>query len=397
MSLVALTGYGAELQSIEDDIRTLGPDTLNPPIDVQDATKYAYRLYQRVSLNGDLNELPAAERAIDVVISELRRPDDLLVLKANLCFKLHRLDAVDQILTAHPHLRETREGLKLEADLHFQKGRYAQAREAYVQAIATERSWDNLARYAHFAGKFDGAAAADRLYVEAEDELTSKQMRSFAWVELQRGVLDLQHGRLEAAEAHYVIAERAYPGYWMVDEHRAALVARQGPLEGALELYLDLAGRVRKPELLQAVGELYRQLGEPDRAATYLDRVLVAYEESAARGEVHYYHHLVDFHCEVTRNTKEAVRWAREDVALRSNFSTKSALAWALHLDGASAEAVDWVEQALRCGVIDERLFSHAAVIYAGAGQHERSRYFSRQARKVNPWGGGFHTHYHCC
>lgn len=38
--------------------------------------------------------------------------------------------------------------------------------------------------------KMGDRSGADQLYLEAEDEITVKEMRSYAWVELQRGVLD---------------------------------------------------------------------------------------------------------------------------------------------------------------------------------------------------------------
>src|SRR5436190_14095758 len=226
MPTLTASPYEAELQRIEDDIESLGPGAVEPPIDVENATKYAHRLYQRASLNGDLRGLRAAERAMDAVIPQLQRGDDLLLLKASLCFKLHRLDGVRRILEARPDLCGTSEGRKLVADLHFQEGRYREARQAYLEAIAADRSWDNLARYAHYVGKFESAEAADEIYADAEEELTSKQMRSFAWVELQRGILDLERGRFEDAGVHYETAGRAYPGYWMVTEHQAGLLAQ---------------------------------------------------------------------------------------------------------------------------------------------------------------------------
>jgi tetratricopeptide (TPR) repeat protein len=110
---------------------------------------------------------------------------------------------------------------------------------------------------------------------------------------------------------------------------------------------------------------------------------------------VHYYHHLVDFHCAVTRNGPEAIQWARKDVEIRNNFSTQSALAWALHVGGEHAEALEWIEHALQSGVIDARLFSNAATIYDAAGQNQIARGYRARALELNPRLGSFHTHHH--
>jgi tetratricopeptide (TPR) repeat protein len=394
MPALTASPYQAELQRIEDDIDSLGPGAIEPPIDVENATKYAHRLCQRASLNGDLRGLRAAERAMDTVIPQLRRGDDLLLLKASLCFKLHRLDGVRAILEARPDLCGTSEGRKLVADLHFQEGRYREARQTYLEAIAADRSWDNLARYAHYVGKFESAEAADELYSEAEEELTSKQMRSFAWVELQRGVLDLERGRFDDAEVHYETAGRAYPGYWMVTEHQAGLLAQRGDVQAAAAMYEDLCRQVHKPELLQILGALYRHMGDARGAQPYLDRALAAFEESAACGEVHYYHHLVDFHSEITHDYREAIRWAAKDLELRNNYSTQAALAWALHRNGESEQAIKWLDEALNSGVQDAHLFAHAAAICKAVGQQLRADDYHHRSHAMNSRPVGFHTHH---
>lgn len=390
-----MTAYEVEIQKIEDDIKAFGPAALDSPLNLEKATTYAYRLYQRSSLNGDLTGFREAENVIDVVATQLQRPDDLLLLKANLCFKLHRTGCVRQILHDRPELRETSEGMKLEADLLFQDGQYAAARDGYMRVIEKNRSWDNLARYAHYLSKFEGAERGDAAYAEAEDELTSKQMRSFAWIQLQRGMLDLDRGSFQAAANHYDTAERAYPGYWMVEEHQAGLLAQKGDYQAAAELYARLVERVRKPELWQTLGDLYRHVHLPERAQECYQLALHVFEESAQRGEVHYYHHLVDYHCSVIKNAAEAIRWAHKDLELRNNYSTQSALAWALHLNGEHAAAAEWMTVALSSGVIDAHLLSNAVAIFRAVGQESLASLYHEQAHRLNPEHSGFHTHHH--
>lgn len=395
MSTALANAYESEIQKIENDVEFLGSTALHLPLDLESATKYACRLYQRSSLQGDLKGLREAEEVIDVVAFQMHRPDDLLLLKANVCFKLHRLDGVRQIFEETPALRETAEGRKLIADLLFQEGQYAEARAAYIQAIEKDHSWDNLARFAHYLSKFEGAEAADEVYAQAEDELTCKQMRSFAWIQLQRGLLDVERGQYKEAANHYERADRAYPGYWMVKEHQAGLLAQKREYQASLKLYLDLAERLRKPEIWQNVGNLYGRLGLSEQGQSFYDRALSAFEESAGAGDVHYYHHLVEFHCSVSRNAGEAVYWARKDLALRQNYSTESALAWALHRLGEHEEAIQWINTALESGVVDAHLFSRAASIFRAARQRPLAASYHQRAHKLNPRHDAFHMHFH--
>ena len=98
----------------------------------------------------------------------------------------------------------------------------------FERLIEEDRTWDNLARLAYWKSKLGEVAEADQLYEEAEQSLTAKQMRSYAWLKLQRGVLAITHGRYADAWTHYRRADEAYPCHWHTDEHFAELLAAKG-------------------------------------------------------------------------------------------------------------------------------------------------------------------------
>jgi tetratricopeptide (TPR) repeat protein len=392
-SMRRATDYQVELARFEDAIAELQHTALVPPVNTERATRYVHALYQRATLAGDLDGLEAAEAAIDEAIRHVPFPGDLYFLKANLAFKLHRLADVRRSLQAVPSLFESLEGQALLADLDFQEGRYDAARTRYEGLIERNRTWDNLVRLAYFTAVMGDAAAADRLYLEAEDELTAKEMRSYAWVELERGLLHLARGRHDAAEAHYRRAERAYSGYWLVDEHRAELLGAQGRLAAAAALYKSVVARVPRPELQQALAELYAAMDDPEEARAWQARALAGYLAATQRGGVHYYHHLADFYADVIEDGAEAAKWARRDIALRDNFSTRAALAWALYRDGQFAPALTEMERALASGARHARLLSQAAAIYRAAGRRREGEDYLRQAAELNPRHDCFHVH----
>ncbi len=206
-------GYRTELQRIERDIAELSiADPCATPIDPERLTQYIYRLYQRASITGDLAQLSAVERAIERAVALLTHPGDLYLLKANVAFKLHRLTDVEAALLAVPTAGRCMEAHLLRADLDFQHGHYREAEAGYVRAIEAERSWGGLARLAYFRGKMGDLEDADRLYREAEDELTAKEMRSYAWLEVQRGFLAFSQGGYPDAGSHYDKAEARLSG-----------------------------------------------------------------------------------------------------------------------------------------------------------------------------------------
>jgi tetratricopeptide (TPR) repeat protein len=322
------TDYDRDLARIGEELERLDGEQAS----ADRATRIANCLYRRASMTGDLAELAAAEAAVDAGLAEFGPWPDLCFVKANVDFKLHRLERVKADLELSPALRASFEGRALAADLDLEEGRYEEARRGYE---GLDRSWSGLARLANLAAKLGDRGRADELYAEAEDELTVKELRSYCWLELQRGELC----RPAEAERHYERAERAYSGDWLVDEHKARLRVTQGRLDEALELYRTVAARAPRPEVHQALGDVYLRMGRPDEARPWHDRALAAYLDSVERGGVHYYHHLAHFYLESRPDPAEAVRWASADFALRPNLETRALWDRAVQAKEGGAEA----------------------------------------------------------
>jgi tetratricopeptide (TPR) repeat protein len=389
-----LTDYQRELQQINRDLAEFEGQAFSTPLNAETITKFVYRLYQRASLTGSFSEFEQAEAAIGKAINLLGPTQDICLLKANLDFKFHRLTKTKQDLELGPGLLNTMQGRVLQADIAFQEGKYLEARNEFEKLIQEERSWDNLARLAYVQSKIGDLAGAEKSYEEAEDEITAKEMKSFAWVELQRGLLDLTHGRFDAAWEHYQRADRAYSGYWFIHEHIAEVLGAQRRFEESAALYEKVIQQVPKPELQQALGELYTFMGKPEKAEPWFEKALQAYLESAQRGHVHYYHHLADFYADVRQDPGEALKWARMDLQLRANYSTQAAFAWALYLNQQIPEAMDTITQALSSGVHESGLFATAGIILNAAGHSQEGERYLQLAAELNPEFESFHVHH---
>lgn len=386
---MAAVGYVAEIERIDRDIAALAGAS-----DPEAITRHVYRLYQKASIAGDSSGLTAIIRTIEDAMALLANPGDLYLLKAHAAFKLHRLADVHSALLAVPSVYDSDEGRLIRSDLDLQHGRYRAAERGYVEVLGRERSWGALARLAYLRGKMGDPAGADGLYQEAEDQLTAKEMRAYAWLEVQRGFLDFARGRYSEARLHYRHADAAYPGYWLVDEHVAELLGAEGKYAAAATIFERIVATVQRPDLEQAIGELHELAGRNEPALYWKERALAAYLRSAERGEVHYYHHLVDYYVDVAEDGGEAVKWADKDLQLRENFATQAALAWSLYRAGRLSEAVRWIDPALASGVIDPLLYFRAGKIYSAAGDEIRGRDHLERATQLNPAVAGFHVHH---
>jgi tetratricopeptide (TPR) repeat protein len=394
LTMSELTDYQRELQQINRDLAEFEGKAFATPINAETITKFVYRLYQRASLTGSFSEFEQAEAAINKAINLLGPTQDICLLKANLDFKFHRLTETKQDLELGPGLLNTMQGRILQADIAFQEGKYVEARNEFEKLIAEERSWDNLARLAYWQSKMGDLPGAEKSYEEAEDEITAKEMKSFAWVEVQRGLLDLTHGRFDDAQDHYMRADRAYSGYWFIHEHIAEVLGALGRFDEAAVLYEKVAQQVPKPELQQALGQLYAFMGQPEKAEPCFEKALRAYLESAERGHVHYYHHLADFFTDVREDPGEALKWAQMDLQLRTNYSTQGAYAWALYLNHRIPEALETIKQALASGARESGLLATAGIIHNAAGLTNEGERYLQLAAEMNPKFESFHVHH---
>jgi tetratricopeptide (TPR) repeat protein len=387
-----VSDFASELSRIEEAIGALEAET--SPLNIEQTTRFLYGLYRRASLTNREVDFKQTERAIDDALRRIGPCPDICFLKASLDLKLHRLGKAKAALRLAPGLASSPSGKVLQADIDFQEGRYHAARVRLENAVEENRSWDHLGRLAYFHWKMGDEALAERLYIESEDEITAKEPRAFAWVELQRGLLDFSRGRYQETRVHYTRAAQSYTGYWLVDEHVAELLAAEGNYQPAIALFQGIVDRASKPELKQAIGELYLLMGQPEQAEPWLESALQDYLESVERGDVHYYHHLTDFYCCVRNDPKTGVDWAQRDVGLRPNFSSQAGLAWALYRDNRINEALELIDLVLASGVQDARLYHHAGTICLAAGRTAQGEKLMERAAQMNPRYEDFHVHH---
>jgi tetratricopeptide (TPR) repeat protein len=304
--------------------------------------------------------------AVDDAVERFPAWPDLRLLRATLALAVHRHDQASAALDALPGLASTPPGRVLAADIAQFTGDYDGARAGYLAAGREEPSWDTTARLAALAVATGDVEEADRRYATAEDDITAKQMRAFAWVRVQRADLAQALGDLDRAGRLLADADRAYPDWWYVAVHLAAWDAAAGRPDRAASGYRGVLTQVDRPEFIEALGTARLAAGDTDRAAACHAVALSAYLGSVARGEVHYLHHLAAFHADVHPHTAAAVTWARQDVELHRNGTTLSLLAWCLHRAGRRDEALAVLDDAFALGAGDPLLQVRARTIRKG-------------------------------
>ena len=387
------TDYQQELAMIEHNATSEPSQSVLPLNDPKALFQKAYYNFLKSSLTGSLRDMEKGGAAFDKALTGLPQSADLYLLHTAFNLKLHRLEAAKTDLEKLSFMDEDPKVQVLKADIAVQEGNYRAAATSFQNIIVKNRNWDTLSRLAYLRAKFGDFDSADRLYQEAEEEQSAKEMRSYAWVELQRGYLAMSRGQFEATWDHYQRADQAYSGYWLTKEYMAEWLGTQRNFDAAIDIYKQIIACTQRPELYHALGDLYLFMGKPELAQPWHDKALAVYLDSAMRGEVQYYHHLASFYADARLDGAQAVKWARKDIQLRHNVTTRDALAWALFRGGQYPAAVDEIKKALSYNWQDAHLFFHAAMIHLAAGLTEEGKDYLQKAVNINPYYNAFHVH----
>jgi tetratricopeptide (TPR) repeat protein len=331
----APSAYDADLAEVDARLSRIARKRAAAPGDPAAALEEMHQRYLRASLTAGFGDFRRAEETIESVMARFGASDELLLARANLAFKLHRIAPAKRDLAMLP---DTAAARGLRADIALMEGRYADASREYDALLDASPTWDNLARIAYLKSKTGDPAGADRLYVRAADQLTAKDLRSYAWLELQRGLLRHESGFDAEALELYRRADRAYSGYWLVEEHIAEALQALGRTREAIALYRRVIARTGNPEYAGARAVILDR-SEPEEARAlfadadrlYAERYRI-YPEAAIGHRIRYL---------LARPgvSPELVSLARRNVQLRPNGEAKLLLAEAYLKSGAPAPA----------------------------------------------------------
>jgi tetratricopeptide (TPR) repeat protein len=351
------TGYRADLAAVSRLRREREAEAAGGPAATSEVLTLRHR--EVMLAGGRPEDLLALGSDVDAAVVRFPTWPDLRLLRATIAIAVHRADLAMAAMRA-PGLTAQPPGKVLAADIALFTGDYPAARAGYRRAAQEDPLWDTTARLAALAVATGSRTEADDLYAAAEEEITAKQMRAFAWVRVQRADLARATGDLERAGRLLADADRAYPDWWYVAAHRAALDLALERWGQAIDGYRAVLAEVDRPDFREALGTAFSGAGQTDCAAECHAFAVSAYLASAARGEVHYLHHLAAFHADVQPHPGAALAWARQDADLRRTGPTLSLLAWCLHRAGRRTEALAVLDEAFALGAGDPVLCARA-------------------------------------
>lgn len=204
---------------------------------------------------------------------------------------------------------------------------------------------------------------------------------NLAWCLTQFGNLLFRGGNLDAARRAFDQALAAYPDSHLALVARARVSAARGRDKEAIA-FLRRVERRAVPDAHILLGDIFARRDDASAAEREYRRAesLLLDQGEMAR------HELATFYADHDRNIGQALEWMRQDLKTARDIAAFDTMAWAAYKAGLIEEARSAIQQALRLGTQDARLFYHAGMIFQKAGEPEKAKEYLRRAAEVNPY-----------
>ena len=200
-----------------------------------------------------------------------------------------------------------------------------------------------------------------------------REKATTAWAEARMATYDLQAGNLAAARQHAEIALQAKPTNAPAHLVLARVLTSEGRGDEALVHFRAAAQARPLPEFLWALADELEARQLTAEAVPIEQTLRQVGRRSDPRG-------LALYLATTRQDPAEALRLAQAELENRQDVFTWDALAWSQFAAGQIVPARESMQRALAEGTQDGRLFLHAAVISAAAGDESGKLEFTRKA-----------------
>lgn len=339
---------------------------------------------QKARETSDFQFNTKAEAALEKSFSVAPDNYDALKLRAKLLLTYHRFaEALAMAQRAQQLRPDDHDVYGALTDAYVELGDYNRAIESaqtMVDLRPDAASYSRVSYLRSLTGDTHGAVQAMDVAVKAADP---RDPEGVAWYRVHLGDELMNLGRTAAAEREYDKALLIFPGYPLALVAKGRALLRAGKLQEAVEFYERAQNRAPLPDTIIALGDLYQKLGRADEAKRQYELVEFIEKNGSASGT--YSRQLAMLWADQNQRIDEALKIVEQERASRSDIFTCDALAWALFKNNRIDEASKAIEEALRLGTRDARIYYHAGMIYNAASDRARARKFLELALSTNP------------
>ena len=296
-----------------------------------------------------------------------------LLLRGHALYSQHRFSEAEKIARELVETRGLAYDFGLLGDVLIEQGETDEAALAYQKMMESRPGPHAYGRAAHLRwlkGDAEGARALMLLSAQA-----AGQTESAAWAWSKLAIYELQAGAMKRARASCDAALRTR------SEYAPGLLAL-GRVLLAENKVGEAVDALERAALLNPLPEYQWALADALSAANRDDDAAEVERRLAAMGASNDPRSYSLFLATRGRDPDLALQLAEKELKVRRDVYTLDALAWAQSAKGDAAEAWKTMRSALAQGAADSRLYLHAAVIAAQAGENRQARIYARKTAK---------------
>jgi tetratricopeptide (TPR) repeat protein len=279
---------------------------------------------------------------------------------------------------------ELAEARAIEGDVAFYRGDMAGARAKYLASEKLDDGASAAYRWAVLAkaqGDFPRALMAFSKSAQSKHGVAPLQAAGTA---LQFGAVELARGDAAAARRWFLAADRAFPGYWLIEAHLAQARAVDGDLPGAIDAMRGVAVRSGSAEAMDAVAMLLRAQGIGGESRQWAARADALWRKRLAKMPEAAFGHALE-HELVFGTPERALDLATRNLAARPYGESRLLMASALLMNGRTGSALDQLAMAEGSGWRSAPMYALRAQALELLGRASDAEAARRQAQALNP------------
>ena len=347
-------------------------------------------LMSRFRLTGNYDDLVETDRSLAHARDHSPAASGPILSEAVFAMMVHRQDRALAALArldlsaAPPDSDDLGNARAIEGDAAFYRGEMAVARAKYLAADKLDGGASTSYRRAVLAkaqGDFPRALAEFSKSGRTRFGVTPLQAAGTA---LQFGAVELARGDAGAARRWFVAADRAFPGFWLIEAHLAQARAIDGDLPSAIAAMRAVAQRSGSAEAMDALAMLLRAQGTGGESRLWAGRADALWRKRLNQMPEAAYGHALE-HELVFGTPERALDLATRNLAARPYGESRLLMASALLMNGRTGPALDQLALAERSGWRSAPMYALRAQALELSGRAPDAEAARRQAQALNP------------
>jgi tetratricopeptide (TPR) repeat protein len=336
---------------------------LNPGPEIE---RLGWLFVEKARLSSDPGFYKLAEQCALCLESAHSNAPEALLLKGHVLHSLHHFKEAELLALDLTKSRGIAFDFGLLGDVEFDQGKIPEAVAAYQRMVNLRpdlQSYSRVAQVRWMTGDLPGAQEAMSMAAQAGSPLNAEPT---AWTYSRLALLQLQSGDFAAAQHSASVALQMQANSAPAFQALGRIELAAGETNAAVQSLTQAAALNHLPESQWLLADALRLQGLTLEASAMENQI----QERGVSEDPRSFSIYLS-----TRglHPKLALKLAQRELEARADVFTHDALAWALHANGRLPEARAEMTKAMAEGTLDARLFFHAAVIHAGAGENEEA------------------------